>query len=247
MIHHFMILRRSGENIYHQSFGSIDMDVTIMGGFFSAFFTFTQTVWDTDIHDIELGPYRIIFEFTANDLILALIFDKSYSLVHYQLRLTELKNIIDVNYSASLQSSACRSEDFEDLGQIVDQVLLKPGIDGLEADELDKTMALLERLSSHREILDCALISIDGVPLLEDVRKDYLSLTIKQMDAFWKFKKRQALDQIILYYENKCIILYKVNDNFILAVLTHRATPVGLATLLIEEAATGIARVIQKK
>ena len=242
MIQYFMILKRSGENIYKKSFGKIDMDETVMSGFFSAFFTFTQSLCGADIQDVELGPYRMLFEIVGQALILSVIFDKSDSIINVQRKLHELRDIIKSDYGEILKKNYFRTEDFDGLNNIIDALIAKQPEMPLSTGQKEKSLEMLDKLCTSNEILDCALISIDGIPM-SDTKKDFLDLIIKQMDAFWKFKKSQVLDQIVVYYENRIIVLYKINEYLILSALARRDAPIGLVTLLIEEVATKIARI----
>lgn len=241
MIQYFLLLKRTGENIYKKSFGKIDMDETVMSGFFSAFFTFTQSLLNVDVHDIELGPFRIMFEVAGKKVILAAIFDKADSIINVQQKLIKIKEVINTNYEEAINNSICNSEDFDGLNDIIEQIIMEPLKGKLNEDLKVKYKVILDKLNSSNEILDCALISINGVPLLGATKQDFLDVIIGQMDAFWKFKST-VLDQIILYYENRYIVLNKVNDNLVLCCFARRNTPIGLATLLIEEASLKIVR-----
>ena len=101
---------------------------------------------------------------------------------------------------------------------------------------------LLEELRSNDEIADCTLISVNGITLWQESKKEFLDLSIKQMDAFWKYKTK-VLDQVILNYEKKFLILIKINDKLVLSTLIRANTPIGLATLLVEEYANKIQKV----
>ncbi len=245
MIQNFLILKRSGESIYKKSFGKIDMDETIMCGFFSAFFTFTQSLCGADLRDIELGPYRILFEFVGKEIILVVFFDKSDSIINVQQHLIKLRDIIKEKYGDVIKKKVCKTEDFEGLNELIDEIILKPQEIKIKEEFKSYCESVLNDLNSTNEIIDCALISIDGIPLLRGTKREFLDLIIRQMDAFWKFKS-QVLDQIILYYENRYIILYKINEDLVLSALIRRNTPIGLATLLVEEGAQKIAKQASK-
>lgn len=242
MIQNFLILKRTGENIYKKSFGKIDMDETIMSGFFSAFFTFTQSLCGADLQDIELGPYRMLFEVVGNALILSVIFDKSDSIINVQQKLLQLKEVIKANYSDCLNKPICRTEDFQGLGDIIEDLVSKPQEVDISEARKTKYKEILDKVRTSNEILDVALISINGVPLLGANKQEFLDLIIGQMDAFWKFKST-VLDQITLYYENRYIVLHKVNDDLVLCCFARRNTPIGLVTLLVEEASMKISRI----
>ncbi|MHA1378130.1 MAG: hypothetical protein ACTSRG_07085 [Candidatus Helarchaeota archaeon] len=214
-----------------------------MSGFFSAFFNFTQNLCGADVQDIELGPYRILFEI-VEDLILVVIFDKSDSIISIQQKLMKLKKIISTEYQDVIKKEICNTEDFQGLDRIVGEVLT-PQTDqfaGLRVEYIK----LLEELRANDEIADCTLLSVNGITLWQESKKEFLDLSIKQMDAFWKYKTK-VLDQIILNYEKRFLILIKINDRIVLSTLVKPNTPIGLATLLVEEYADKIQKVSEDR
>lgn len=241
MIQHLLILKRTGENIYKKSFGQIDMDETVMSGFFSAFFTFTQSLLGVDVQDIELGQYRMVFEVVEKSLILVAIIDITDSIINVQRKLNQLKSIIIADYHDCIEKSICNSEDFKGLSEIINQLIAKPHETSISEAKKGKSLQILNILRSSSEIIDCALITNDGVPFDSNSPREFLDLIIKQMDAFWKFAKNHILDQIVLYYENRVIILYKVDQELVLCALARRESPIGLVSYLVEEAADKIA------
>jgi len=182
-----------------------------------------------------------MFEVAGKKIILAAIFDKADSIINVQQKLIKIKEVINTNYEEAINKPICNSEDFDGLNDIIEQIIMEPLKGKLNEDLKAKYQVILDKLNSSNEILDCALISINGVPLLGTPKQDFLDVIIGQMDAFWKFKST-VLDQIILYYENRYIVLNKVNDNLVLCCFARRNTPIGLATLLIEEASLKIVR-----
>lgn len=245
MIQHFLIMKRTGENIYQKSFGEIDVDETIMSGFFSAFFTFTQSLFKADVQDMDLGPYRILFEVVGEELILVIMFDRSDSILNVQQILIEIKNIIEIRYSDCIMKPFYRIEDFEGLPEIIENLVLNTQTIDIGQDLKHKYLKIMDKLSANNEILDCMLITIEGIPLIMKGRKDFLDLIINQMDAFWKFKG-VALDQIILDYEKRYNIFHRVNDDLILGVFVRRDTPIGPAIALVKEVAAKIAKLYPK-
>ena len=81
MIQTILVLRRSGENICSQTYGDQKWNDTLTSGFISATFNFTQSTFGAEIQDMELGPYRVLFEM-ADDIILAAFFEKSDSIIN---------------------------------------------------------------------------------------------------------------------------------------------------------------------
>lgn len=241
MIHHFLILKRTGENLYKKDFGQLNVDETILSGFFSAFFTLSQSLYQADIHDIELGPYRMLFEIIGNELIMSVVFDKSDSILNIHPKLIEIRNIIQVRYKDCIMNPSCRSEDFIGLSEIIEDLFLNTQTIDIGQDLKNKYLKLMDKLSSNEAILECALITIEGVPLLMKAKKEFLELIMNQMDAFWKYQALM-LDQIILHYQKRYSIFYRLNDDLILCAFLRKDTNLELALSLVKETALKIAK-----
>ena len=64
MILSILILKRTGENLCSRTFGTAKWNETLTSGFISATFNFTQKTFGTELNELELGPYRLMFELT---------------------------------------------------------------------------------------------------------------------------------------------------------------------------------------
>ena len=233
MIQTILVLRRSGENICSQTYGDQKWNDTLTSGFISATFNFTQSTFGAEIQDMELGPYRVLFEM-ADDIILAAFFEKSDSIINVRKRLIKLKETMYSKYSNVLKKHLCSPDEFEGLSDIIEDLLKEYSDVGISDDLKESYMEIIEKFRSNEEILDCDLISSSGVPLTKEWNKDFLDLCLRMIDAFWK-SRHYVLDQIILSYEERHLILHKISDQFILSALVRRNTPIGLATFLVDE------------
>jgi hypothetical protein len=240
MIHNILILRITGENLYHKNFSNTSWNETLTSGFISAAFNFTQNTFGACIQDMELGPYRLLFE-QGDNIILVVFFDKYDSIINVRETLIELKETIISKFGTELENQITELGKFKDLDEVVDKIISKASQDDLSDVLKSNCIKILDEFRSNPEIFDCDLITISGVPLLKEWNKDFLELCLRQMDAFWK-SKNYVLDQIILSYEQRHTILHKINDKLVLSAQIRRNTPIGLATLLVEETASKIAK-----
>ncbi len=239
MILSILILKRTGENLCSRTFGNTEWSETLTSGFISATFNFTQQTFGTEINELELGPYRLMFEFTE-DIIIVAFYEKTDSIINIRKKLGELKEIIYDKYKSALKSDICSHEEFEGLNEIIDKLVAESSEIDITDDLKKKYEEILNKFRSNVEILDCDLITSTGVPLTKKWSREFLDLCLRIIDAFWK-SKQYVLDQIILTYEQRSLILFKVNNNFVLSALVRRNTPIGLATFMVEEVANKIA------
>ena len=240
MIQTILVLKRSGENICSKTYGNTKWNETLTSGFISAAFNFTEKTFGSEIDDIELGPFKVLFEVT-DDVILVAFTDKTDSIINIREKLIEIRDIIYENYLEGLKNKLCSPDDFKGLTEIIDRIISKSLELDIPDDLRQQYAEVLESFRSNEEILDCDLISSSGVPMTKEWKRDFLELCLRMIDAFWK-SKRFVLDQIILSYEQRNLILHKINDKIVLSALVRKNTPLGLATFLVEETAGIIAK-----
>ncbi len=242
MIHNILVLRRTGETICSKSFVETTWNDLLTSGFISAAFNFTQMTFGAEIDDIELGDYRILFEL-SKDIIIVAFFNKYDSSMAVRKKLIDLKNIISDKYGNLLDGKLVNVKEFKGLEEIIENLVNEPTKTDAAEILIEKYKNILFHFRSNKEILDCDLISLStGLPIIHKRSEEFLELCLRQMDAFWK-SKSLILDQIILSYEERHLILYKIDDNYVLSTLIRRNTPLGLATLLIEETTNKIKQI----
>lgn len=241
MIQHFLILKRTGQPIYRKTLGQIEVDETILSGFFSAFFSLSQNLFSADVRDVELGPFRMLFEVIGGELILTVLFDKSDSSIHIHQRLIEVRNIIQQRYKEVISNPQCRSEDFTGLSEIIQDIFLNTQSIVLSQDLKQKYLKIIDELCSRNEILEATLVTIEGIPLIMKGKKEFVDLLMNQMQAFWKFKGLMC-DQLFLYFQKRYALCYRVNDDLILGISSRTDTHIGMLTTLVEVAVKKIAK-----
>jgi predicted regulator of Ras-like GTPase activity (Roadblock/LC7/MglB family) len=241
MIQTILVLKRTGENICSKTYGDAKWNETLTSGFISAAFNFTEKTFGSEIDDIELGPYKVLFEVT-DDIILVAFTEKSDSIINIREKLIEIKEIIYEKYATALKNKLCSPDEFDGLKEIIDKIVSESLELDLKESIKEQYKDILESFRGNEEILDCDLISSSGVPLAKEWKRDFLDLCLRMIDAFWK-SKQYVLDQIILSYEERNLILHKINQKFVLSALVRRNTPLGLATFLVEETANIMAKV----
>lgn len=242
MILNVLILRKTGENVCYREYSSKPFNATLTSGFLSATFNFTQATFGAEIRDLELGPYRIMFE-QQGILIIAVLFEQIDSIMHVQKILDEISNLMRTEYSDAVEKELCSPDDYPFLDERIDNLVIQYSSSSISDSKILQYKSIVATLRSNTEILDCDLISASGKPLRKDWNEDFLNLCNKLMDAFWK-SKRYVLDQIIVSYQQRILILHKVNEEFVLSALIKKETPIGMATYMIEEATAELMKVI---
>ena len=244
MIQNLLILKRSGENIYNKCFGKVEMNQTVMSGFFSAFFVFSQQLCGQDIKSMDLGKlYKIVFEIPeGKEVIFVAICDISDSSINIRNVLNEVKDYTFINFGEEIKRNGINLDNNNKLNTYVEEILSKSQDLDIGEELLKKyNLILKELVESNNEIIDSALISSTGLTSTSNKDKEFLNLMIRQMEAFFTLTNR-VLDQIILKFQNRHIILYRINEDLVLSSLTKRNVPIGITTLLVEEAVEKISK-----
>ncbi len=247
MIHCILILKKySGLKVWSKIFSDkIDWDEYLTSGLISAIFSFSKELFSAEVNDVELGPYKILFDSVAETFILVAVYDKFDSVINVRKKLNLLREEILAQYKEVLSRDFNIGGDFKDIDVLCDKILAESTFSELSEGFRKYLVDLLDEFRSAPEILDCDIISTAGVPIVHDWNKDFLDLCLRQIDAFWKSTK-YIIDQVTVSYQNRHIILFKINDQMVLTALAKRTTPMGLATLLTEEFATKISKLCQE-
>ena len=237
MIYNILVIKKTGEHIFTQSFKEQYWNDDLVSGFISAAFMFSQTTFGANIDTIDVGPFRVLFE-PGDEFLSVAFFDQTDSIINIRQKLRKLNKIIEAEYGEILNKEELFSPDeYCGLDEIIRQF-----ITGTPKFEIENSLKLrfIQNLdnfcSSNDEILECALISINGIPLRPKSNKELIDLSLKQMDSFWK-SKNKSIDQIIINFENQYIILHRINETLVLTLSIRRNTPIGIATLLTEDLA----------
>lgn len=228
-------MKKSGEPVFTKHYGEYKLDEVVTCGFLSATLSFTNSTFGANINDIEIGPYRIIFDTDKSiQFVVIALMDSSDSIISIRKKLIEIKNEIIERVGEDL-SEILSNKDARIVGIFEDVLLKTPKINPSDQllEDFKKT---LTQFRENQEILDSELLSTTGMPLFGTDNRAFVDIAISQMDCFWKHKSI-ILDQIIMSYENQFIILHKVNESLILVSLIRKNTPIGMATMLIEDAA----------
>ena len=244
MIHAILVLKKeSGLKVWSKSYSNtINWDEYLTSGLISAMLSLSKEIFGADVYDVELGRFKMIFENGADKFVLVAVFDKTDSIINVVEKLEMLRNELQSRYHEALNRDFNMGEDFPHIEQVCDLVLSDSSLWVLSESLKDYLIEALAELQENVEILECDIISTAGVPLTRQWNKDFLELCLRQIDAFWK-STNYVVDQITISYQKRHIILHKINDQLVLITLIRRETPMGMATLLIEDFALKVSKV----
>lgn len=246
MIHTILILKKeSGLKVWNKSYSEvINWDEYLTSGLISAILNFSQEIFGADVYDIELGPYKMLFDSESENSILVAVFDKYDSIINISEKLGMLRKELESRYSEALTRDFNTGDDFPHIDMIFDLILSDNSIWQLSSGLKEFLIKELETFRNNQEILDCDVISTAGIPLVRKWKKDFLDLCLRQIDAFWK-STQYMVDQITISYQKRHIILYKINEQLVLVASIRRDTPMGMTTFLIEDFAQKVSKIFK--
>ena len=244
MIHAILVLKKSsGLKVWSKVYSeTINWDEYLTSGLISAIQTFSKEIFGADVYDIELGSYRMIFESGATNFVLVAVFDKFDSIINIVEKLEMLRKELQSRYQDAFNRDFNKGEDFPHIDEICDLVLSDNSVWVISNGLKDHLIQALREFKQNVEILDCDILSTAGVPLAHQWNRDFLDLCVRQIDAFWK-STQYMVDQITISYQRRHVILYKINDQLVLTASIRRETPMGMATMLIEDFAQKVSKI----
>ena len=235
-IHSLFVLNKAGVCLYTQNFSKdFDLNVNLLTPFFSAIITFSETLVNRELEELEMSGLRFIFRIKKG-FVFVLLTDISDSVLFITSRLLKSVDVFSRYYD--------QWEDvFKDSKQIENDNLDKE-IDSLIRGEEDltknsnfylKTVDFFNNLVFQNEILGGALISTEGSLIYTSLPSDLLIGSIKELEIRFM---TGAMHLPELYYslENdqkifSTIIEHKEEIGYYMVLYFDKTVPLGLAQM----------------
>ena len=184
----FIMKATTGELIFHKTYEDI-FNIKLTSQFLSAIFSFVkQTLKTEDLSEIEVGPFRFIFEIEKiknDELLFAIFADRTDNLIELRNQLREVKNqflsefeleSLDTNFDGEISK-------FLDFEKNIDDIMEKSK--KLVSEEIQKdllkTINELHTFSSF--VTSSALLTQTGRVIVSYLNPNVLSEIIKLLEA----------------------------------------------------------------
>jgi hypothetical protein len=121
-------MKSTGELIFHQTYEDI-FNIKLTSSFLSAIFSFVQQTLKTkELSEIEVGPFRFIFEIekaNSSELMFALFSDRTDNLVELRNQLREIKKEFLSRFDLNLLTENFDGEVsiYQDFGKNIDDIM----------------------------------------------------------------------------------------------------------------------------
>ncbi|MFX1340262.1 MAG: hypothetical protein ACFFDK_16755 [Promethearchaeota archaeon] len=183
----FIMKATTGELIFHKSYEDI-FDVKLTSSFLSAIFSFVkQTLKTEKLSEIEVGPFRFIFEIEkikAEELMFAIFADRTDNLVELRNQLREVKTqFLDKFELASLTEFDGEISKFFEFEKNIDDIMEKSK--QLVSEEIQKDLLnIINELHTFSSfVMASALLTQTGRVIVSYLNPNVLSEIIKLLEA----------------------------------------------------------------
>ncbi|MHA1454811.1 MAG: hypothetical protein ACTSR5_02340 [Promethearchaeota archaeon] len=208
MIKNIFIMKSTGELIFYKTYEDI-FNIKLTSSFLSAIFSFVkQTLKTKELSEIEVGPFRFIFEIekaNSSELMFALFSDRTDNLVELRNQLREIKSQFLDKFDLNLLT-----ENFD--GDISIYEIQK---------DLMEVFEELHTFSSF--VISSALLTQTGRVIISYLSSNVLSEIIRLLESRFIIGNSQIHELISL--EDYGILALVGIDNFISVIQFKKKSP----------------------
>jgi len=181
-------MKSTGELIFHQTYEDI-FNIKLTSSFLSAIFSFVkQTLKTKELSEIEVGPFRFIFEIekaNSSELMFALFSDRTDNLVELRNQLREIKKEFLSKFDLSLLTENFDGEVsiYQDFGTNIDDIMesSRKLVSEEIQDDLIDVFQELHTFSSF--VVSSALLTQTGRVILSYLNANILSEIIRLLES----------------------------------------------------------------
>ena len=224
----FIMKATTGELIFHKTYEDI-FNIKLTSQFLSAIFSFVkQTLKTEELSEIEVGPFRFIFEIEkieSDELLFAIFADRTDNLIELRNQLREVKNqflnkfdleTLDSNFDGEISK-------FLDFEKNIDDIMEKSK--KLVSEEIQKDLlkSINELHTFSSFVTSSALLTQTGRVIVSYLNPSVLSEIIKLLEARFLIGNNKISELITL--ESFGILSLTGIDSFISVILFKKKTP----------------------
>ncbi|KKN44666.1 hypothetical protein LCGC14_0690760 [marine sediment metagenome] len=178
----------TGELIFYKTYEEI-FNINLTSGFLSAIFSFVkQTLKTEELSEIEVGPFRFIFEIEKirnDDLLFALFSDRTDNLVEIRHQLREIRSQFLNKFDLDLLAEKYDGEvsKFYDFNNNIDEIMNNRG--QLVSEEIKKDLLdIFNELHTFSSfVVSSALLTQTGRVIVSSLEGNILSEIIRLLEG----------------------------------------------------------------
>ncbi|MHA2430261.1 MAG: hypothetical protein ACXACC_04410 [Promethearchaeota archaeon] len=247
MIKNIFIMKSSGELIFYKTYEDI-FNIKLTSSFLSAIFSFVkQTLRTKELSEIEVGPFRFIFEIekaNSSELMFALFSDRTDNLVELRNQLKEIKSQFLDKFDLNLLTENFDGEvskylEFEDnIHEIMERS--KKLVSKEIQKDLIEVFQELHTFSSF--VISSALLTQTGRIIVSYLDTNVLSEIIRLLESRFIIGNSRIHELISL--EDYGILSLVGIDNFISIIQFKKNCPFESAMIISKKFSTRLKKLI---
>ena len=235
MIKNIFIMKSTGELIFYKKYEDI-FNIKLTSSFLSAIFSFVkQTLKTKELSEIEVGPFRFIFEIekaNSSELMFALFSDRTDNLVELRNQLKEIKREFLKKFDLyslinNFDGEVSKYQEFEN---DIDEIMEKNK--KLVPEEIQKElMEVFEELHTFSSfVISSALLTQTGRVIISYLNANVLSDIIRLLESRFIIGNSQ-INELISLEEYGILSLVGI-DNFISIIQFKKNCPFETALII---------------
>ena len=235
MIKNIFIMKSTGELIFYKTYEDI-FNIKLTSSFLSAIFSFVkQTLKTKELSEIEVGPFRFIFEIekaNSSELMFALFSDRTDNLVELRNQLREIKSEFLKKFDLQLlienfDGEISKYQEFEhDVNEIMEKSKK------LISEEIQKDLVeIFQELHTFSSfVISSALLTQTGRVIISYLNANVLSDIIRLLESRFIIGNSQ-INELISLEEYGILSLVGI-DNFISIIQFKKNCPFETALII---------------
>ena len=235
MIKNIFIMKSTGELIFYKTYEDI-FNIKLTSSFLSAIFSFVkQTLKTKELSEIEVGPFRFIFEIekgTSSELMFALFSDRTDNLVELRNQLREIKKEFLKKFDLQLLIENFDGEisKYQNFENDVDEIMERSK--KLISEEIQKDLIeIFQELHTFSSfVISSALLTQTGRVIISYLNANVLSDIIRLLESRFIIGNSQ-INELISLEEYGILSLIGI-DNFISIIQFKKNCPFETALII---------------
>lgn len=235
MIKNIFIMKSTGELIFYKTYEDI-FNIKLTSSFLSAIFSFVkQTLKTKELSEIEVGPFRFIFEIekaNSSELMFALFSDRTDNLVELRNQLREIKSEFLKKFDLQLLIENFDGEisKYQEFEQDVNEIMEKSK--KLISEDIQKDLVeVFQELHTFSSfVISSALLTQTGRVIISYLNANVLSDIIRLLESRFIIGNSQ-INELISLEEYGILSLVGI-DNFISIIQFKKNCPFETALII---------------
>ncbi len=247
MIKNIFIMKSTGELIFYKTYEDI-FNIKLTSSFLSAIFSFVKATLKTkELSEIEVGPFRFIFEIEkadSSELMFALFSDRTDNLVELRNQLREIKSQFLEKFDLTQLTENFNGDIsiYQEFKHDIDEIMERSK--KLVSEEIQKDLIeVFEELHTFSSfVISSALLTQTGRVIISYLSSNVLSEIIRLLESRFIIGNSKIHELISL--EDYGILSLVGIDNFISVIQFKKNSPFETALIISKKLSARLRKLI---